>query len=209
MRNVPYSERIKQFVETNCIIRNTQYGNSPIVDYSSFMNRLSSQEERELTRETTLSDFTDIWSQTVSGYLQNIGLGSIEPQPGYLDGVRMYTTPVPVFGISAPVSYRTPEEIRTGNHPQFVFSCDPMAFDTKQGVIDYLISELIQGKDIFLYSLDRSPLVYEARDFRATRKWIVRLKVVDWAQKLNRTDFSFLKVKKNFTPTKNIPKFTM
>lgn len=209
MRNVPYSERIKQFVETNVIIRNQEHGHSAVVDYSSFMNRYSSQDERELTREVTISDFMDIWAQTVSGYLQNIGLAGIEPQPGYLDGVRMYTTQMPVFRIAPPVSYRTPEEIRTGNYPQYTFSLDPMGFDTKQGVIDYLISELIQGKEIFLFSLDKSPLIYNNIDFRPIRKWVVRLKVVDWAEKLNRTDFSFLKVKKNFTPTKNIPTFKM
>lgn len=203
MRNVPYSERIRNFVDNNVIIRNQYNGYSPIVDYTVFNNRNSSSEE------LTLSDFSDIWSQTVVGFLQNIGLGSIEPQPGYMDGIRMYTTQLPVFAIAPPVSYRTPEEIRTGVYPQYNFSVDEVFFDDKQLLIDYLISELVQGKEIFLYSLFKSELIISVHDFRPIRRWALRLKVVDWGHLLNRTDFSFLKVNKNFTPTKNIPKFTM
>jgi len=212
MRNVPYSERIRNFVETNLQIyniqRNGNVGND-ITPPPSLYDPLNGRRLSEDLQEITVSDLTNIWSDTVRGYLQNIGLDSIEPQNGFLDGIRMYHTRMPVFGIAPPVSYRTPEEIRTGIYPQYTFSLDPQAFDTKQHLIDYLIANLVQGREIFLYSVEKSPLVYHPMDFQPTRRWIARLKVIDWATKLNRTDFSFLKVKKDFTPTKIIPKFTM
>lgn len=209
MRNVPYSERIRSFIVTNVRIYNEQRNNGFGVNttpssYGSFSGRLD-----DGLQEITSSDLSDIWSDTVKGYLQNIGLDSIEPQNGFLDGIRMYHTNTPVFSIAPPVSYRTPEEIRTGIHPQYNFSLEPIVFDSKQHIVDYLVAHLVQGQEIFLYSVEKSALIYEPNTLRPIRKWIVRVSVIDWARKLNRTDFSFLKVKKNFTPTKNIPKFTM
>ena len=208
MRNVPYSERIRQFVETNVElskIRN-DYG---FITERRTVDPLTGRHLPEELQEFTLSDLSNIWVDTVKGYLQNIGLESVEPQNGFLDGIRMYHVQMPVFGIVPPVSYRTPEEIRTGNVTHHTFSLDSLPFDNKQHLVDYLISQLVQGFEVFLFSVEKSPLIYDPINFLPTRKLMVRLKVVDWATRLNRTDFSFLKVKKNFTPTKNIPKFTM
>ena len=210
MRNVPYSERIRQFVETNVQIYNIERGSaSGILDYKVLTDPFTGRHLPEELQELTYSDLSDIWANTVKGYLQNIGLEGIEPQNGFMDGIRMYHTPMPVFLLTPPVSYRTPEEIRTGSFPQYPFHLDPMAFNNKQHLVDYLISNLVQGFEVILYSVQKSPTIYDPVEFQPTRKLMVRLKVIDWATKLNRTDFSFLKVKKNFTPTKNIPKFTM
>lgn len=210
MRNVPYSERIRNFVEKNIQIQSIQNGGvSTILDYRPMMDRLNGSRLPEELQDIQLSDLTDIWANTSRGYLQNIGLEGIDFQNGFLDGIRMYHVSTPIFVTSAPVSYRTQEEIATGNHSQYTFSLDHKAFESKQHLVDYLISNLVQGREIFLYSVGKSMTVYDPTSFLPIRRYDVRLKVVDWGERLGRTDFSFLKVKNNFTPPKNIPKFTM
>ena len=202
MRNVPYTDRIRNFVDTNVQIGNIMRGGvSDIVDYRLFDN------QSEELRELKISDLSDIWIHTMKSYLQNMGIENLEPQHNFLDGIRMYHTNMPMFAIIPPVSYRTLEEIRTGICPQYTFDLDTIPFNNHQHLVDYLTANLIQGYEIFLYSVMKAPIYYNPIDFDGKRRLIVRLKVIDWATKLNRTDFSFLKIKKDFTPTKKIPKF--
>lgn len=205
MRNVPYPNRIRSFINTHAEIRNLQYGNSPIIDhrrdpYNSFESDFS---------EITIDDLRDIWSSTTRGYLQNFGMTNVEPYDGWLDGIRMYHSEMPAFGIVPPVSYRTPEELSNGRVPMYTFSTDYKAFDTKQDLIDYLVGQLIQDYEIFIHSIDKGPLMYDPTNFNPIRKWLIRLKVVNWGEKLGRTNFNFPRFKKDFTPSKILPKFEM
>lgn len=153
-------------------------------------------------------EFVNIWSCTSREYLQNFGLENVDFQSNFLDGIKMYHSPLPVMEITPPVSFRTQDELRTGNVNRYRFHMDNHPFPNKESLVDFLVSQLLENKEIFIYSINCISK-YNFMHYSPTKEWVLRAKILDWSTILNRTDFSFLKIKKDFTPRKNIPTFTM
>lgn len=207
MRNIPYQNRIDNFILTH--LERSKLEEKSYRDYPVMHDPLLSPEAQENLRDLNKEDLIDVWWNSRRLYLQNIGLQALESCHECSDGIRLHHPPTPAFQVPIPISYRTRDELQNGLIPMYVFQTENKSFESKQHLIDYIVSQLVIGKEVFLFSVDKSPLIFNPVDFSASRKLMVRMKVVDWGLYLNRTDFSFLKVKKNFTPTKNIPKFTM
>jgi hypothetical protein len=187
MRNKAFKDRALEFLEN-----------------VKLYNELNFTQDNDILRNSG-----DVWEHTVRSYIQNIGLDNLGSLTGVLDGIKMFTTRQSNFVIQPPVSFRTHEEL--GNPSlvgQYTHSVDNLEFNTKQEIVDFLVGNLIQDREIFLYTLSKISYV-NTQYYNMTEKWLLRCKVIDWSTVLNRTNFSFLNFKKDFTPKKNIPTFTM
>lgn len=189
MRNKPFKDRLLEFLEN--------------VKLYNELNLVPNN------NSSLLCDSAEVWEHTIRSYIQNIGLTNLSVFSGALDGIKMFTVEQPNFIIQPPISFRTHEEL--GNPSmvnQYTNTVDDLEFNTKQEVVDFLVGNLIQDREIFLYTLSKISYV-NPHHYNTTEKWLLRCKVIDWSTVLNRTNFGFLNFTKDFTPKKNIPTFRM
>lgn len=158
------------------------------------------------------NEINGIWEYTARSYIQNLGLTNLnltrDEFDFFLSGIKMYTTEMPSFIIQPPTSFMTREELMGGDITTYSFTCDIKNFTSEQNLINFLVSQLLENKEIFIHSM-HPYLVVDPTNFYDKKIWMLKFKTVDWSVILNRTDFSAIKFKKDFTPTKKIPKFDM
>lgn len=129
-----------------------------------------------------IHDVIDIFKETTQRYLEHVGLSNVEPHYGFLDSIKLYTSQLPVFLLD-----------------EHAYRVDDKGFINKEQVINYLVENLVQNREIVLYQILLSPLICSPINFEPYRSWLLRCKIIASTEK----------IKKDFLPIKNIPLFNM
>ena len=154
----------------------------------------------------------EIWNGTLSKYLQSLDMEYMKdsllktPMTNY--GFKMFCADNPIIHLPPPISYMSIDELSDVNPPEYRFLVEDVRFYSLDQITTYLSGHLILNKEIFIYNATYYKIMSQST-YEYETVYNIRLKVIDWQEIRGRTQISNEKNKKNFTPIKNIPRFSI